>query len=102
MKGLIKEMISRLEDKAFSGATSRPIVAKCFLRAIVIIRKVMKEGASMMQLSVIDALNVMVHALSINSVDATKLAALVQNSQTSEDVDDIVTAGAPIVETSED
>ena len=45
--------------------------------------------------SVIDALSVMVQALSINSADATKLTALVQNSQTSNDVDDIVAAGAP-------
>ena len=48
----------------------------------------------MMQLSVIDALSVMVQALSINSVDATKLAALVQNSRTSKDVDDIVSLPA--------
>ena len=36
--------------------------------------------------SVIDALSVMVQALSINSTDAIKLTALVENSQTSEDV----------------
>ena len=48
-----------------------------------------------MQLSVIDALSVMAQALSINSVDVTKLTALSKNSQTSEDVDDIIAAGAP-------
>jgi len=68
-------------------------------RAIVIIEKEMKGGASMMQLqragSVIDALNVMVQASSINSADATKLTALVQNSQNSDDAEDIIAAGAP-------
>ena len=68
-------------------------------RAIVIIEKEMKGGASMMQLqragSVIDVLNVMVQASSINSADATKLTALEQNSQNSDDADDIVAAGAP-------
>ena len=49
----------------------RPIVAKCFPRAITIIGKEMKEGAPMMQLSVIDALSVMVLAI--------ELVALVQN-----------------------
>merc|ERR1712135_132205 len=68
-------------------------------RAIVIIEKEMKGGASMMQLqragSVIEALSVMVQATSINSADATKLTALVQNSQNSDDEDDIDATGAP-------
>jgi len=68
-------------------------------RAIVIIEREMKGGASMMQLqsagSVIEALSVMVQASSINSADATKLTALVQNSQNSNDEDDIDAAGAP-------
>ena len=37
--------------------------------------------------------SVVVQAVSINCADATKLTALVQNSQTSEDADDIVAAG---------
>ena len=62
-------------------------------RAIAIIEKEMKGGSSMMQLqratSVLEALSVVVQASSINSADATKLTALVQNSQNSGDTDDI-------------
>ena len=54
-----------------------------------------EEGVLTMQLTVIDALSEMAQALPINSVDVTKLTALLQNSQTSEDVGDIIAAGAP-------
>ena len=68
-------------------------------RAIAIIEKEMKGGSSMMQLqrasSVLEALSVMVQASSINSADATKLTALVQNSPNSGATDDIDAAGAP-------
>merc|ERR1740127_256370 len=64
-------------------------------RAITIIEKEMKGGASMMQLksagSVAQALAVMVQASSLNTADASKLAALLQNS--AEDGSD--DAGAP-------
>merc|ERR1740127_280147 len=59
-------------------------------RAIGILEKELsKSGASMMQLksagSVVQALSVMVEATSLSSADASKLAALLQNSQGSED-----------------
>jgi len=54
-------------------------------RAISIIEKEMKGGASMMQLksvnSVAQALTVMVEATSLSTADASKLTALLQNSQ---------------------
>ena len=57
--------------------------------AIAIIENELKGGSSMMQLqrasSVLEALSVMVQASSINSADATKLTALVRNSQNSDD-----------------
>merc|ERR1719230_1836200 len=59
-------------------------------RAIGIIEKEMsKSGAAMVQLksanSVAQALSVMVEATSLSSADASKLAALLQNSQETED-----------------
>jgi DNA repair exonuclease SbcCD ATPase subunit len=54
-------------------------------RAISVIEKEMSGGASMMQLqkagSVVQALSVMVEATSLSGADATKLTALLQNSQ---------------------
>ena len=68
-------------------------------RAIAIIEKELKGGSSMMQLqrasSVLEALSVMMQASSMNSADATKLTALVQNTQNSGATDDIDAAGAP-------
>merc|ERR1712176_1611271 len=58
-----------------------------------------KGGASMMQLqsagNVVQALSVLVQSSAINSADAAKLTALVQNSQTSDDEDEAL--GAPDV-----
>jgi len=67
-------------------------------RAIGILEKELsKGGASMMQLqsanSVVQALAVMVEATSLSSADATKLTALLQNSQESADSSDEM--GAP-------
>jgi hypothetical protein len=65
-------------------------------RATGILEKEMAKGAaSMLQMrnvnSIADALKVMVEASALNSDDASKLTALVQSSQTSEDSDE----GAP-------
>jgi len=64
-------------------------------RAISIVEKEMKGGASMMQLKnaggVVQALTVMVQATAISSADASKLTALLQNSETDDELD----AGAP-------
>jgi len=71
-------------------------------RAISIIEKEMKGGASMMQLksagSVVQALTVMVQASAISSGDASKLTALLQNSD--KDGDEEVGAPAGAVYTS--
>ena len=72
VKGLINEVISWLEDKASSDATLKAHCCKVLSESHCHHR----EGAPMMQLSVIDALSVMVQALSISFVDATKLTAL--------------------------
>jgi len=71
-------------------------------RAIGILEKEMaKSGASMMQLqsakSVAEALAVMVEATSLSSADASKLTALLQNSQSSEDGSDALGAPAAAV-----
>lgn len=62
-------------------------------RAIGIIEKEMKGGASMMQLkkagSVVQALQAMVQAQSLSSADGSKLAALIQSNQEDDD------SGAP-------
>jgi len=64
-------------------------------RAIGIIEKEMKGGASMMQLSkaanVVQALQAMVNAQSLSSADGSKLSALIQSAHNSEDED----SGAP-------
>jgi hypothetical protein len=64
-------------------------------RAIGIIEKEMKGGASMMQLkkagSVVQALQAMVQAQSLSSADGQKLTALIQSNHAAEDDD----AGAP-------
>ena len=60
-------------------------------RAIAIIEKEMKEGASIMQLSVIDALSVMVQALSINFCRRHHTHGVGTEFP---DLDDIVAAGA--------
>jgi hypothetical protein len=64
-------------------------------RAVSVIEKEMNGGASMMQLksaaSVAQALSVMVEATSLSSADATKLTALLQNS----DKEDSEELGAP-------
>ena len=66
-------------------------------RAIGIIEKEMKGGASMMELSkaanVVQALQAMVNAQSLSSADGDKLTALIQNTPSSEDED----SGAPDV-----
>jgi hypothetical protein len=66
-------------------------------RAITILEKEMKSGASMMQLksagSVIQALTVMVEASSISSADASKLNAFLQNQNQDQDSSD--EPGAP-------
>jgi hypothetical protein len=68
-------------------------------RAIGILEKEMKGGASMMQLqsagSVAQALNVMVQASLIGTADASKLTALVQDSHRAKDEDDDEAPGAP-------
>jgi hypothetical protein len=68
-------------------------------RAIRILEKEMKGGASMLQLknakNVAEALSVMVRATAFNSADAGRLTALVQSSQDSADEDDDADAGAP-------
>jgi hypothetical protein len=70
-------------------------VIDTLVRAVGIIEKEMKGGASMMQLksagSVAQALSVMVEATSLSSADATKLTALLQNS----DKEDSEELGAP-------
>jgi len=71
-------------------------------RAIGILEKEMsKSGASMMQLqsanNVAQALAVMVEATSLSSADASKLAALLQNTQESEDGSDSLGAPAAAV-----
>jgi len=64
-------------------------------RAVGIIEKEMKGGASMMQLKraggVVQALQAMVQAQSLSSADGTKLTALIQNAHSAEDDD----MGAP-------
>merc|ERR1719265_2432961 len=64
-------------------------------RAIGILEKEMKGGASMLQLqhanSVAQALSVMVQATSLSTADASKLTALIQNSNEDEDEE----SGAP-------
>merc|ERR1719238_2155223 len=70
--------------------------------ALGILEKEMsKSGASMMQLksatSVVEALAVMVDATSLSSADASKLTALLQNSQESEDASDSLGAPAATV-----
>ena len=82
-------MLTNFTKSAPLGATRR------LFPTIVIIWKEMEEGTLIMQLSIIDALSVMAQASSINSADVTKLTALLQNSQTLEDVDDVIAAGAP-------
>lgn len=58
-------------------------------RAIGVIEKEMSGGASMMQLksagTVVQALSLMVEATSINTADASKITALLQNSEDSEE-----------------
>merc|ERR1719199_2363082 len=70
-------------------------------RAISIIEKEMGGGASMMQLksasSVAQALAVMVEATSLSSADASKLSALLQSSEASEDGSDSLGAPAAAV-----
>merc|ERR1719197_1615667 len=71
-------------------------------RAIGILEKELnKGGASMMQLqsaqSVAQALAVMVEATSLSSADASKLTALLQNSQEAEDESDSLGAPAAAV-----
>jgi len=67
-------------------------------RAITIIEKEMKGGASMMQLksagSVAQALSVMVQATSLSTADASKLTAFVQNSEEDSSDDMGAPAGA--------
>jgi len=64
-------------------------------RAVSIISREMNSGASMLQLknakNIQDALKIMVDASALNSADASKLTALVQSSDSSDDPD----AGAP-------
>merc|ERR1719428_950113 len=66
-------------------------------RAIAILEREMNKGASMLQLqnagSVAQALSAMVQASMFSAADASRLTALVQSSQESEE-DDVAT-GAP-------
>jgi chromosome segregation ATPase len=68
-------------------------------RAIRILEKEMKGGASMLRLksaqNVAQALSAMVKASVFNSADAGRLTALVQSSSDSDDDDDDAAAGAP-------
>lgn len=68
-------------------------------RAIGILEKEMKGGASMLQLqnaqNVVQALEVLVESASLNSADAGKLTALLQSSQESMDLDTDESFGAP-------
>jgi hypothetical protein len=68
-------------------------------RAVRIVsREMQKGGASMLQLrqatSFADALNVLVQASSLNNADASRLTALIQNSQSAENTDPGAPAGA--------
>jgi len=74
------------ENTAFRGEEKEMVeVISTLERAIGIIEKEMKGGASMMQLksanSVAQALAVMVEATSLSTADSSKLTALIQNSQ---------------------
>merc|ERR1740130_1864045 len=85
------------ENGAFVAAEKELVeVIGTLERAVGIIEKEMsKGGASMMQLksasSVVEALAVMVQATSLSTADASKLTALLQNSQESDDTE----MGAP-------
>jgi len=91
--------IREKEHKAFLAEEKELVdVIDTLSRAIGILEKELnKGGASMMQLqsaqSVAQALAVMVEATSLNTADASKLTALLQNSQESEDSSDAL--GAP-------
>jgi len=92
------------EQKAFEAEEKELLdVIDTLQRAIGILEKEMaKSGsASMMQLksasSVTQALAVMVEATSLSSADASKLTALIQNSQESEDGSDSMGAPAAAV-----
>jgi len=84
------------ENSAFRGEEKEMTeVIGTLERAISIIEKEMKGGASMMQLksanSVAQALRVMVEASSLSNADSSKLTALIQNSQEDSDSEE----GAP-------
>jgi predicted nucleic acid-binding Zn-ribbon protein len=68
-------------------------------RVVSILERELKGGASMIQLqhagSVVQALRVLVQASAINSADASRLTALFQSSQKSEDADEMDALGAP-------
>merc|ERR1719502_774456 len=91
------------ENKAFVAEEKELMdVIDTLQRAIGILEKEMsKSGASMMQLksaqSVAQALAVMVQATSLSSADASKLTALLQDSQESEDGSDSLGAPAAAV-----
>merc|ERR1719454_1141098 len=91
------------ENKAFVAEEKELMdVIDTLARAIGILEKEMaKSGASMMQLksaqSVAQALAVMVQATSLTSADASKLTALLQDSQESEDGSDSLGAPAAAV-----
>jgi len=84
------------ENTAFRAEEKEMVdVISTLERAIGIIEKEMKGGASMMQLksanSVTQALAVMVEATSLSTADSSKLTALIQNSQADSDSEE----GAP-------
>jgi len=95
--------IRNKEQAAFEAEEKELIdVIGTLERAIGILEKELsKSGASMMQLqsasSVVQALSVMVEATSLSSADASKLAALLQNTQESEDGSDSLGAPAAAV-----
>lgn len=82
-----------------AGVKESDDIISTISRAIAILEKEMKGGASMMQLKSVDsvaqALAVMVQASSLSSADAAKLTALVQNSQDSQQGDEEGQPGAP-------
>jgi len=71
-------------------------------RATAIIEREMKGGASMLQLknadSVVKALKIMVQASLLNTADAAKLSAFVQQASSSDDAEAEDTVGAPDAE----
>jgi len=87
----------RVSEQAVFSAEEKDLVETIdtLERAVGIIEKEMKGGASMMQLkqagSVVDALATMVKAQSLSTADATRLTALVQDKSSSDDDD----TGAP-------